>query len=393
MWQRSTIRIREVLLGVLIGLGIAGLLVVWRTKGVRDYMKQTPMMKYNAGADFREHTTLLNRPVLGSHKNEVQDEPYIEENEQSALDDKTVSNGDASSSNEPPSQSDLYEAYSHVKTILFFIGYSRSRHSLLGSLLDAHPHMVISDETMAFGRWKSNPEKWISSSIYAYYDTMFKASERAVDHGRRSKRYEGSVANATSGFKYYVPNQWQGNYDQYIQVIGDKAGAYTAWAMKKDGAVNAVRLLEKTAGAKVKFIHVVRNPFDNIATMVLQHRNVKERYGEHKVKVNAPKELEVKIKSYFSMAAGSNQAREALPGSVIDIPSMEIVKNPAGTLRKICKFLEITCTEQYLQDCAATVDPVPSITRDFIVWTDEQKNTVYEEMKKYSFFEGYSFDK
>ena len=121
---------------------------------------------------------------------------------------------------EPPSQSDLYKAYSHVKTIAFFIGYSRSRHSLLGSLLDAHPHMVVSDETMAFGRWRSNPKKWIDNSIYAYYDTIVKASQRAVAHGRRSKRFEGSVANATSGYKYYVPNQWQGNYDQYIEVRG-----------------------------------------------------------------------------------------------------------------------------------------------------------------------------
>ena len=109
--------------------------------------------------------------------------------------------------------------------------------------------------------------------------------------------------------------------------------------------------------------------------------------------VKAPEELEDKIKAYFSMAEGSNKAREALPDSVIDIPSMEIVKKPAETLKKICKFLEITCTEKYLQDCAATVDPIPSITRYFIEWTAEQKNTVYEEMKKYSFFESYSFDK
>lgn len=71
---------------------------------------------------------------------------------------------------------------------------------------------------------------------------------------------------------------------------------------------------------------------------------------------------------------------------------MEIVMNPAETLRKICKFLDITCSERYIQDCAATVDPVPSITRDFIEWTAEQKNRVYEEMKKYSFYEGYSYD-
>ena len=109
--------------------------------------------------------------------------------------------------------------------------------------------------------------------------------------------------------------------------------------------------------------------------------------------VNAPKELELKIKVYFNMATGSNKAREAFPDRFLDVPSMEIVKNPVETVRRICQFLEITCTEQYILDCAATVDPVPSITRDFIEWTAEQKNTVYNMMKHYPFFEGYTFDK
>lgn len=71
---------------------------------------------------------------------------------------------------------------------------------------------------------------------------------------------------------------------------------------------------------------------------------------------------------------------------------MEIVKRPAETLRKICAFLEITCSEDYIQDCAKTVDPVPSITRDFVVWTDKQKESVYEKMKQFSFFDGYTYD-
>ena len=48
---------------------------------------------------------------------------------------------------------------------------------------------------------------------------------------------------------------------------------------------DAVHLLEKTTGAKVRFIHVVRNPFDNIATMVLRNNKVKARYGGHELKV------------------------------------------------------------------------------------------------------------
>ena len=54
--------------------------------------------------------------------------------------------------------------------------------------------------------------------------------------------------------------------------------------MNKYGAFDAVQLLEKTAGAKVKFIHVVRNPFDNIATMVLQRLRAR-REKDRSVKV------------------------------------------------------------------------------------------------------------
>jgi len=119
---------------------------------------------------------------------------------------------------EANSQNSLYKAYSRVRTILFFIGYERSRHSLLGALLDAHPHMVVSDESMAFGKWRSNQDKWINSSIYSFYDIMVQTSQRDVAKGKRSQVFEGSVANATSRFKYFVPNQWQGSFDQYIEV-------------------------------------------------------------------------------------------------------------------------------------------------------------------------------
>lgn len=72
----------------------------------------------------------------------------------------------------------------------------------------------------------------------------------------------------------------------YQQIIGDKTGATAALTMKRStNAEEAVHRLEKTAGAKVRIIHVVRNPFDNIATMVLRNNEIRARYGEHEVKV------------------------------------------------------------------------------------------------------------
>lgn len=98
----------------------------------------------------------------------------------------------------------VLKAFDYVKTILFVIGYSHNRHTLLGSLLDAHPHMVIAYETSAFGRWRSHPDRWINSSIYKYYSTLFTSSRRVVSKGRRSQVFEGSVSNATSNFRYYA---------------------------------------------------------------------------------------------------------------------------------------------------------------------------------------------
>ena len=137
------------------------------------------------------------------------------------------------------SDGSVLHAYDQVKTILFFIGYSRSRHTLLGSLLDAHPHMIIADETSAFVRWRSNPHRWINSSIYEYYSTLLASSRRVVSNGRRSQVSEGSVSNATSNFRYYVPNQWQGNFDQYIEVsrIGENYFVPYAPARQKNRTI------------------------------------------------------------------------------------------------------------------------------------------------------------
>ena len=78
--------------------------------------------------------------------------------------------------------------------------------------------MVIADEIAAFSSWSLDPNRWMNNTIYAYYDMMYKSSERQVNKGVRSKVLNGSVANATSAFCYYVPNQWQGTFNQYIEV-------------------------------------------------------------------------------------------------------------------------------------------------------------------------------
>lgn len=104
-----------------------------------------------------------------------------------------------------------------MTTLLLFVGYSRSRHSLVSSLLDAHPHMIVADESYALRKWASNPDWKTTKSKYDFFDTMMGNSVRSSKQGRRSRDSKGSAANLQI-FGYSIPDQWQGAYDQYIQV-------------------------------------------------------------------------------------------------------------------------------------------------------------------------------
>lgn len=295
-------------------------------------------------------------------------------------------------SEEPTNEEDnKYRAYDHLTTLLLFVGYSRSRHSLVSSLLDAHPHMIVADESYALRKWISNADWKTVKSKYEFFDTMMGNSVRSSLYGRRSRESKGIVTNLQV-FGYSVPDQWQGAYDRYIQVIGDKTAWDTAVMLRLKGTATIYEMEEKL-GVKVKFIHVVRNPFDNIATFVLRHRDIQARNADPNIKqINASEILDTKIQLYNNWAEGTHVAQKTFPDDFMNVVSMDVVKNPAESLRRICNFLDITCEEKYIQDCAAIVDPVPSITRHRIVWTDEQINRVYTMMKKFPFYDRFTFE-
>ena len=45
----------------------------------------------------------------------------------------------------------------HVHCFLFFVGYARSGHSIIASMLDAHPNVVIAHEYALFVKWEHEP--------------------------------------------------------------------------------------------------------------------------------------------------------------------------------------------------------------------------------------------
>lgn len=101
--------------------------------------------------------------------------------------------------------------------------------------------------------------------------------------------------------------------------------------------------------------------------------------------------LDESIKSYGELARGSLEVKKNFPGRVLDVAGIDVMTYTTENLRNICNFLEITCTEKYLQDCAAIVDPVPSTTRTNVEWNTDQINRVRRLILQYPFLRRYSF--
>ena len=59
----------------------------------------------------------------------------------------------------------------------------------------------------------------------------------------------------------------------HFQVIGDKKGGVTSDILKNEHRMADLEDIEAIVGVPIKFVHVIRNPFDNIATALLRAMN------------------------------------------------------------------------------------------------------------------------
>ena len=71
-----------------------------------------------------------------------------------------------------------------------------------------------------------------------------------------------------------------------FKVIGDKQGGNTALALSQLGNLDVLEEIHRVVEVPMKFIHVHRNPFDNIATMVLRATGSRNVVREEGVKVS-----------------------------------------------------------------------------------------------------------
>ena len=248
-------------------------------------------------------------------------------------------------------------SFAHVESFCMFIGYPRSGHTLIGSILDAHPNAIIADELNALRYVHGGFGK--SQLFYL----LLRNSRRAAAAGRKR-----------TGYVYQIPGQWQGRYER-LRVIGDKMGHAAAPRLAADP--DLLSRLREFLKVDIKFVHVLRNPYDVISTMTLRHK--------------LP--LSESIERFFWLCQSVDAIKRRVPADdICDLKHEDFIKSPKARLESLCNFFLLKTDAAYLDGSAKIVFASPHKSRFEAPWNKPLIESVRIKMSKFRFLEEYSYD-
>ena len=273
-----------------------------------------------------------------------------------------------------------------VKSFVFFLGHARSGHSIVGSLLDAHPHMVIAHEAnvvydLGYGILEPNKT--------TVFNKIWKKTVNGLVHGKRV--YSGK------GYSLLVEGLYEGKYVDHIEVIGDKKAATTTSMLMKRPEKFSKSLMTLKSFATVKMIHVIRNPYDNIATSVMyasftSAKNIASFKKSKDVLQTNKTKIYNQVKRYFAAYEAIENAKKSYKLDYIEVHGRDLVSDARETISRMCNGLGVFCSDSYLDVCSDKVFKTESKTRYKINWDKEHIDEIQRNIDRFSSLNGYTFD-
>jgi hypothetical protein len=253
--------------------------------------------------------------------------------------------------------------FDDLEHFCFFIGYTRSGHTLVGSMLDAHPDVVVAHELDAVNCVRHHFSRSQLFALLLERDLQF-----------------GAIDWTWSGYNYEVPGQYQGRYRR-LRVLGDKRGNSTALELaQRPELLDRMRRLVKVP---IRVIHVTRNPYDNIATISRKNKFLRQDASK----------LTLATKGYGQSCEAVSTIRQLLdPSELLDVPYESFVNEPARSLAGLCEFIGVEPDATYLEACAGLIWPSVNRSRDAVDWSAGERAGVEGLIDRYEFLSSYTFD-
>jgi hypothetical protein len=247
--------------------------------------------------------------------------------------------------------------FDQVRRYCFFVGYQRSGHSLIGSLLNAHPDIVIAHELGAI----------------PYVEHNFTRNQLFSAVLRRDRDF-AALGRKWTGYEYVVPNQFQGSFE-HLRVVGDKFGGTSAVQIAENPGL--LERLRQTVAVPIRVLHVTRNPFDNITTLSRRMHDT----------------LEEATARYAALCQSVSTVMALLaPDELLNVDYDAFVASPADTLTAICTYLDVEVDPGYVRDATSVVWSKTKRTRDSVEWSPANRAAVQVILDTYPTLSHYSFD-
>jgi len=132
--------------------------------------------------------------------------------------------------------------------------------------------------------------------------------------------------------------------------------------------------LARIAG-RVTLLHVIRNPFDNIATMSKRSARPLDRAAD----------------DYFTRCSKVEVMRSGSV-DVIDLRHEELVADPRATVASVCADLDLPFEADYIDACASIVYASPHRSRLEVEWQPALIGSIQRRIDEHAFLAGYSFE-
>jgi len=244
-----------------------------------------------------------------------------------------------------------------LERFCFFVGYARSGSTLIGALLNAHPEVVVANELDVLRQVDLGLSRNRIFSLLLDRERQFAA-----------------MGYQWTGYDYTVPGQYQGRFER-LRVIGDKRAGRSTHRLGENPEL--LDLVRSTVGMPIRVIHVVRNPFDNVATMA--------RRGQ--------RGLSPAIANYLQLSRTVDCIRTRLePDELLDVRYESFTEHPEQHLLELCTFLGVHASADYLKSCASLVHPSTTRSRDTLLWSPAERFEIEAVIERRPVLAGYEFD-
>jgi hypothetical protein len=241
------------------------------------------------------------------------------------------------------------------ETFVLVVGNARSGTTIVGAIIDSHPHMLCANESSASAIF------WRDMNRQQILENMIENCRRNLASDRPSE-----------GYLYAI---YAGDKDSAaIAVIGDKI--WNPALLLIAGQRNLLSSLQERTAAAIRLVHCVRNPFDVVATM-------------HK-RSGAP--LRDRLRWYVMHCEAIQIIIEREESPIMLLRHENLIANPRAVSRDMFEWLGHPTTEEHLDLIQAKVFQEPRRTRYEIQWPDDLIREVERLQIRFPFLAGYDFE-